>query len=49
MTTIEKQITETWFINHRTNLMLLNSLTEEALSFTTSKRGGGTNLPTFTM
>ncbi len=42
MTTIEKQIIETWFINHRTNLMLINSLTAEALSFTTSKRGGGT-------
>jgi len=42
MTTIEKQIIETWFINHRTNLMLINALTEEALSFTTSKRGGGT-------
>ena len=42
MTTIEKQIIETWFINHRTNVMLLNSLTEEALNYTTSKRGGGT-------
>lgn len=42
MATIEKQIIETWFINHRTNLMLINALTEEALSFTTSKRGGGT-------
>ncbi|HUZ58378.1 MAG TPA: hypothetical protein VMU83_06315, partial [Hanamia sp.] len=42
MTTIEKQIIETWFINHRVNSMLINSLTEEALNFTTSKRGGGT-------
>jgi hypothetical protein len=42
MTTIEKQVLETWFINHRTNLMLIDALTEEALSFTTSKRGGGT-------
>ena len=41
MTTIEKQIIETWFINHRTNLILLSCLTEEALNFTTSKRGGG--------
>jgi uncharacterized damage-inducible protein DinB len=42
MTIIEKQVLETWFINHRTNLMLIDALTEEALSFTTSKRGGGT-------
>jgi uncharacterized damage-inducible protein DinB len=42
MSTIEEQIIETWFINHRTNLMLINALTEEALNFTTSKRGGGT-------
>jgi uncharacterized damage-inducible protein DinB len=41
MTTIEQQILDTWFINHRTNLMLLNNLTEEALTLTTSKRGGG--------
>lgn len=33
---------ETWFINHRTNLKLLDNLTEEALTLTTSKRGGGT-------
>ena len=42
MTTIEQQILDTWFINHRTNLKLLDNLTEEALSLTTSKRGGGT-------
>lgn len=42
MTTIEKQIIDTWFINHRTNLILINSLTEDALNYTTSKRGGGT-------
>ena len=42
MTTIEQQILETWFINHRVNLMLIDALTEEALDFTTSKRGGGT-------
>lgn len=40
--TIEEQIIETWFINHRTNLMLLDNLTEESLTLTTSKRGGGT-------
>jgi uncharacterized damage-inducible protein DinB len=41
MTTIEKQILETWFINHRTNLKVLDNLTEEALTLSTSKRGGG--------
>ncbi|MGN6602608.1 MAG: hypothetical protein ACTHK8_09165 [Ginsengibacter sp.] len=38
MTTIEQQVMETWFINHRTNLKLLDNLTEEALTLTTSKR-----------
>ncbi|MGN6248474.1 MAG: DinB family protein [Ginsengibacter sp.] len=42
MTTIEQQVMETWFINHRTNLKLLDNITEEALTLTTSKRGGGT-------
>lgn len=42
MTTLEKQIIDTWFINHRTNLMLIGELTQEALDLTTSKRGGGT-------
>ena len=41
MTTVEKQILETWFINHRTNLKVLDNLTEEALTLSTSKRGGG--------
>lgn len=41
MTAIEQQIIDTWFINHRTNLMLLDNLTEEALTLSTSKRGGG--------
>lgn len=41
MTPIEQQIIDTWFINHRTNLLLLDNLTEEALDFSTSKRGGG--------
>lgn len=41
MTQIEQQIVETWFINHRTNLMLLDNISEEALTLTTSKRGGG--------
>ena len=42
MTTLEKQIIDTWLINHRTNLMLIEELTQEALDYTTSKRGGGT-------
>lgn len=41
MNTIEQQILDSWFINHRTNLKLLDNLTEEALALTTSKRGGG--------
>ncbi|MBE2190479.1 MAG: hypothetical protein KGZ71_07405 [Desulfobulbaceae bacterium] len=42
MTEIENQILETWQINHRTNLMLINAIDEDALLMTTSKRGGGT-------
>ncbi|ALR29652.1 MULTISPECIES: DinB family protein [Chryseobacterium] len=42
MTRLEKQIIDTWLINHRTNLMLIEELTQEALDYTTSKRGGGT-------
>ena len=42
MNTIEQQIIDTWFINHRTNIKLMENLTEDALSLTTSKRGGGT-------
>ena len=42
MTELEKQIIETWQINHRTNMKLIENLTEETLNFTTSKRGGGT-------
>lgn len=41
MNIIEQQILDTWFINHRTNLMLIDNLTEESLILTTSKRGGG--------
>jgi hypothetical protein len=41
MNVIEQQILETWFINHRTNLKLLDNLTEESLTLSTSKRGGG--------
>jgi len=38
---IEQQILETWFINHRTNLKVLDNLTEESLTLSASKRGGG--------
>ena len=41
MNIIEQQIIDSWFINHRTNIKLLDNLTEEALTLTTSKRGGG--------
>ena len=41
MTIIEEQILETWLINHRTNLKLLDNLTEGSLILSTSKRGGG--------
>jgi len=41
MTTIENQIIETWQINHRTNMLLMNQLTEESLNFSTNPRGGG--------
>lgn len=42
MLTIPDQILETWYINHRVNLLLINTLPEEALALTLSKRGGGT-------
>jgi len=41
MTHIEDQILETWEINHRVNMHLVDSLTEDALKMTLSKRGGG--------
>ncbi len=41
MNLIEQQVLDTWFINHRTNMMLLDNLTEASLALTTSKRGGG--------
>ena len=41
MTDLESQIIETWQINHRVNLMLLDALTEESLGFTLLPRGGG--------
>lgn len=39
---INKQILETWQINNRVNLKLLNALSAEALHCTLSSRGGGT-------
>src|SRR5690606_3474750 len=41
MKSLEQQIIDTWFINHRSNIMLMDALTEEALCFTTTRRGGG--------
>lgn len=40
-TQLADQILETWQINHRSNLKLLDSLNEKALELTISKRGGG--------
>ncbi|PJA97942.1 MAG: hypothetical protein CO128_09915 [Ignavibacteriales bacterium CG_4_9_14_3_um_filter_30_11] len=37
-----KQIIDTWNINNRVNLMLLDGISPEALNFTLSSRGGGT-------
>ncbi|WP_224491239.1 DinB family protein [Robertkochia flava] len=42
MEVIQQQILDTWLINHRTNMILINALTVADLAFTTSKRGGGT-------
>lgn len=36
------QFIETWRINNRVNLMLLDQISEEGLNSTLSKRGGGT-------
>lgn len=41
MDAIEQQILETWQINNRVNLMVLNAIPDEALDWTLSKRGGG--------
>ncbi|WP_298301949.1 DinB family protein [Hydrotalea sp.] len=41
MEVLQQQIVDTWFIHHRINVMLIEALTDEALMFTTSKRGGG--------
>ncbi len=39
---MKKQIIDTWNINNRVNLMLLNAISEEGLNCTLSSRGGGT-------
>ena len=39
---MNEQILETWQINNRVNLMLLDAISEEGLHCTLSKRGGGT-------
>ncbi|MBI5323847.1 MAG: hypothetical protein HZB41_00955 [Ignavibacteriae bacterium] len=40
MTAIEQQIIDTWSINNRVNIMLLENIPEEAMKATLSKRGG---------
>lgn len=39
---MQQQLIETWHINNRVNLKLLDAIAEEALHCTLSKRGGGT-------
>jgi len=39
---MKDQILETWHINNRVNLMLLEAISDEALHCTLSPRGGGT-------
>ncbi len=41
MENLEQQILDTWYLNHQTNVLLMDSLTEESLGFTTAPRGGG--------
>jgi len=44
---MKEQFVESWRINNRVNLMLLDGIPEEALKATLSKRGGGTPLKQF--
>lgn len=39
---MKEQIIETWFINNRVNLMLIDAISDEGLACTLSKRGGRT-------
>ena len=42
---MKDQIIETWHINNRVNLMLIDAINEEGLNCTLSKRGGRTVAP----
>ncbi|HIB36787.1 DinB family protein [Mesonia sp.] len=41
MAVLENQILETWQVNHRTNMLLMSKLTEDALDLSINPRGGG--------
>ena len=45
---MEEQIIETWHINNRVHLMLIDAISAEGLHCTLSKRGGGTPAKQFT-
>lgn len=40
--TIQEQVLSTWYENNGVNLEILETIPDEALTWTTSKRGGGT-------
>jgi hypothetical protein len=37
---LKQQILTTWHTNHKTNLMLINALTDDVMDLTLSPRGG---------
>ncbi len=45
---MKAQIIETWHINNRVHLMLIDAISDEGLHCTLSKRGGGTPAKQFT-
>jgi len=45
---MQEQIIETWHINNRVHLMLIDAISDEGLHCTLSKRGGGTPAKQFT-
>ena len=45
---MKEQIIETWQINNRVHLMLIDTMSDEGLHCTLSKRGGGTPAKQFT-
>ena len=45
---MKEQIIETWHINNRVHLMLIDAIRDEGLHCTLSKRGGGTPAKQFT-